>query len=123
MNDCRYEKKETVERFVAGLYEDHPGMCSVKWCTACGFTMDDEEMDRGSGFATVRHKGAVVRVSLFAEARFCPICGSRFSRDEDYGWGRCEPEQEKKLSDEDYKELIGEELFARLAEQSGEKKD
>jgi hypothetical protein len=125
MDFSNFEKKETVERYVTALYERGAYNSEIPFeavCLTCGFTMDSES----GRYASVMGMGKSLQVDLSIHARFCPICGSRFNRRAEYGLYPQEldpseetkvvPLQVRKLSEADYRELIGDELFERLAE-------
>ena len=131
MEICSFEKREAVERFVTAVYERgayNPEAPLEAVCMACGFTMDMESMGHG----VLRGMGKVANVDLARQARFCPICGSRFNRTAEYGLypeeldpreeGELTPLAVRSLSGEEYRELIGEELFEDL-QRKGRQKD
>lgn len=138
MQSIRYEKKETVERFVGtlvtrGAYSPFGRGPITNTCTVCGFTFDDDD----DAIGCIHGKNRTLQFRVLTGARFCPICGARFEDEslfpeiveeppalweENYGGRENEFKklEKEELDEGSYRALIGDELYEELMRQPEE---
>lgn len=125
MKHIQYSKREMVERYVTALYERgayNPDVPRENVCLACGFVIDADTVVN----AYIQHAGQCKQIYLAGAMRFCPICGSRFDKESDFGLypEEMNPEDEDDtqelkgllISDESFGKLVGKELAERFGQ-------